>query len=375
MIMAWVEVRGTRYRGLYRNAEGQRQPGKTFDYRHEAQQWAEEQERVALGAAPTSTDASVLFRDYAARWLRRRTGITRDTIRQYTTTVELIAADLGDYPLHALTRDVVESWAGTLDANELGAAGRNLRVKVLRMITKQAILDGLIAADPTAGVKRRPAELKARRQFLADDQIEDLLTAAADPQWGNSRNGGRRITLPEPGELITALLLAVDTGLRWEEIAGLCLDAITRDGNDFVVEVRRTVNRRSELRNDTKNHKPREVPVTSTRLAVVLRQQIRVARLARGPEGLLLARPDGTPLRYETWQRVHLAGAVKQAGIPTLTGWHDLRHTFGSRLAERGVPTNTIATLLGHSDEDVTRLYMHSSTRATLRAVMREALA
>src|SRR5437899_5404928 len=36
--------------------------------------------------------------------------------------------------------------------------------------------------------------------------------------------------------------------------------------------------------------------------------------------------------------------------------WHDLRHTFGTRLAEAGCSEATIASLMGHSDPQTTRL-------------------
>ena len=35
--------------------------------------------------------------------------------------------------------------------------------------------------------------------------------------------------------------------------------------------------------------------------------------------------------------------------------WHDLRHTFGTRLAEAGCSEATIAALMGHSDPAATR--------------------
>ena len=39
--------------------------------------------------------------------------------------------------------------------------------------------------------------------------------------------------------------------------------------------------------------------------------------------------------------------------------WHDLRHTFGSRLAQAGVPILTIKELMGHPQITVTMRYAH----------------
>ena len=52
--------------------------------------------------------------------------------------------------------------------------------------------------------------------------------------------------------------------------------------------------------------------------------------------------------------------AVKSAGIEWAT-WHDLRHTFASRLAMEGQSESTIATLLRHSSTALVRRYAHLS--------------
>jgi integrase len=60
--------------------------------------------------------------------------------------------------------------------------------------------------------------------------------------------------------------------------------------------------------------------------------------------------------------------ACRLAGIRDLH-WHDLRHTFGTRLAEAGCSEATIAELLGHSDPQTTRRYKHATERAKRAAV------
>jgi len=54
--------------------------------------------------------------------------------------------------------------------------------------------------------------------------------------------------------------------------------------------------------------------------------------------------------------------ACRLAGIRDLH-WHDLRHTFGTRLAEAGCSEATIAELMGHSDPQTTRRYTHGTDR------------
>ncbi len=60
--------------------------------------------------------------------------------------------------------------------------------------------------------------------------------------------------------------------------------------------------------------------------------------------------------------------ALKEAEIENFR-FHDLRHTFGSRLAQSGVDINTIAKLMGHKDLKTTKRYIHHTTDSLRRVV------
>ena len=60
--------------------------------------------------------------------------------------------------------------------------------------------------------------------------------------------------------------------------------------------------------------------------------------------------------------------ACKKAGIDGVT-WHTLRHTFASRLVNRGVDIVTVQQLLGHSTITVTMRYTHTNLDSKRTAV------
>lgn len=60
--------------------------------------------------------------------------------------------------------------------------------------------------------------------------------------------------------------------------------------------------------------------------------------------------------------------ACKKAGIEGVT-WHTLRHTFASRLVDRGVDIVTVKELLGHSSITVTMRYTHTNLESKRAAV------
>jgi len=50
--------------------------------------------------------------------------------------------------------------------------------------------------------------------------------------------------------------------------------------------------------------------------------------------------------------------AVDRAGLRRVT-FHELRHTFGTRMAAAGVPLRTIQHWMGHADAKTTQVYAH----------------
>ena len=108
---------------------------------------------------------------------------------------------------------------------------------------------------------------------------------------------------------------------------------------------------------DTKMCLPRDVPL-STRAIKVLRTRPRNIK---------------SPKVFYEWNRNSHLGkawrhAVKSAGIEGLR-FHDLRHTFASRLVQRGIDLITIKDLLGHSSVRVTERYTHSNKTLKKAAV------
>jgi len=73
--------------------------------------------------------------------------------------------------------------------------------------------------------------------------------------------------------------------------------------------------------------------------------------------GYVFAKNDNEPLNQTTCLR-RLKRLCKKVQLRNI-GWHTLRHTFASHLAQRGVPIMAIKDLLGHADIKTTLRYSH----------------
>ena len=128
-------------------------------------------------------------------------------------------------------------------------------------------------------------------------------------------------------------------------------------GQDVKVEVRPN----HVLIPKSKNGKPRTIPLSNVAKDIF-------ADLLGDEAGFdyVFANPDtGRP--YTNVGKA-FGAACREAGIQDLT-FHDLRHTFASRLREAGVDAITRRDLLGHSTVEMSDDYTHSSAESRLRAV------
>ena len=99
--------------------------------------------------------------------------------------------------------------------------------------------------------------------------------------------------------------------------------------------------------------------------ADVRQVMLELSRENRASDYLFVNPDTGQP--YQDLKK-GFAEACRKAGIIDLR-WHDLRHTFGTRLAEAGCSEATIAQLMGHTDPKTTRHYTHGTDRAKREAV------
>lgn len=141
------------------------------------------------------------------------------------------------------------------------------------------------------------------------------------------------------GDLRDIVIALLDTGGRKGEITALKWDQI-----DF--QNRRILIRRPKVDNES------YVPMTKRLYAVLFKRfQKRESEMWVFPSPRNLKRPRNS---------LHKAfdAAVVEAKLEDVT-LHTLRHTFASKLAQRGFSIQKIANLLGHSDVQTSMRYSH----------------
>jgi integrase len=107
------------------------------------------------------------------------------------------------------------------------------------------------------------------------------------------------------------------------------------------------------LRSIGKRNRERVVPINHS-LLQLLRQTWKIRRDLK----FIFARPNGHPISSGGFTGAFSVTRM-QCGFGDDFTPHVLRHSYATRLAEQGVPIETIQLLLGHSSRRSTPIYLH----------------
>jgi integrase len=195
----------------------------------------------------------------------------------------------------------------------------NRELAFLKNMFTMAIKWGKASENPMKQV-RLFREDNGRTRFLAEDEEAHLL-ACCGPY------------------LRPIVITALHTGFRKSEL--LCL---TWADVDFV---RQTLTVRAAY---TKNGETRSVPMTA-----VLTDTLKAIRINAAPTAPVFRTREGQPYRHIS---TAFGTAMRRAGVMDFT-FHDLRHTFASRLVMEGVDLTTVKELMGHKHITMTLRYAH----------------
>jgi len=143
------------------------------------------------------------------------------------------------------------------------------------------------------------------------------------------------------------LLTAYNTGMRYSEVLNLKWSDINFDEGFITVT-------------ETKNSKYRTIPINETLKKTLLNMNEKTVR------NYVFVRENGEPVKDI---RKSFDNAIKKSCINKFV-FHDLRHSFASRLVMKGVDLITVQQLLGHSSIVMTERYSHPSSKHKMDAVL-----
>lgn len=286
------------------------------------------QERLTLREVGDAYIAHV--RDY----LRRKPS----TVQDYGIILGKAESGLPKKAIDALDADDVAGFIAAMQAEGLSPKTINNRLNFLHGLFNFAVRRGWAHSNPVAAVERpRSGDVDPDIRFLDREEIEALLAAVPDDRLG---------AVERP-----LYVVATMCGLRQGEL--IALRWLDVDWNANVIRVRRNYTR-GRFGKPKSRRSTRSVPMPR-RVAVELRRLHGNSSFTADTD-LVFAHPEtGSP--YDASKmRKRFKDAVAAAGIRPIR-FHDLRHTFGTRMAGAGAPLRTIQEWMGHRDYKTTEIY------------------
>ena len=225
----------------------------------------------------------------------------------------------------------------------------------LRAALAKAVQWKLIQSSPMDLVKRSRLDRSPSARFLTQDEETCLRRALADREerirsnraqgnkWRTERGYPNLASLQDrhfADRLHPMVLFSLHTGLRRGEVFSLDWDCVDLDRATLMVRG-----------NNAKSGHTRYIPLNSEALQILRKWRTDLGEA----NGLVF--PGNAGQQLNNVRRSWL-GVLAKAGIKHFR-WHDMRHSFASRLAMAGVDLNTIRELLGHSDYQMTLRYAH----------------
>jgi integrase len=283
--------------------------------------------------------------DYIADY-QRRGGKSLYTV-QSVINAHIIPA-LGDIPVAKLTRRRIEQWQDELskappmvrtrpgEPQKRREMPSGIKGERQRKSSSNRVLTALKAALNHAYDSRKVASDEAWRPVKAYREVDAVrIRYLNDDESRRLVNASDTVLRP----LVQAALL---TGCRYGELCALVVTDYNPDAGTLHIRI-------------SKSGKPRHVVLTDEG-----RIFFDTATAGKKSDDMILTREDGEPWAKSHQQRPFKA-ACKNAKIGDMT-FHELRHTYASRLVMNGAPLPVVAAQLGHSDTRmVEKHYGHMS--------------
>ena len=244
----------------------------------------------------------------------------------FEVSLKTIAAFFGNVYLRDITVKHIEEYRDAQKKAGLSDGTINRRMACLKGMFNKAIAWDLADTNPVKKVKFKK-ETNQRIRYLEEAELTKLL-----------ENSSPRLQ--------AIIKFAVNTGMRKGEIQKMKWQDVDIEKNMITIP-------------ETKNGYIRYVPINQTVRDVL----ISVPKHKDSPF-VFGDKRTGKPYNF----RKAFQTALENSEITDFR-FHDLRHTFASYLAMRGVDLNTIRELLGHRSIAMTLRYSHLSKDHKMRAV------
>lgn len=276
----------------------------------------------------------MLFKDMAKLYLEEHSKVNKKSYPSDCHVMVRLQQTFGEKALSEISLQDVERFKGRV-AQEVSVATVNRHLALLSGVFNKALAWKKTKDNPVSGVKKFK-ENNERVRYLTEEEEIRLKAVFPEEHWSKVE-------------------IATNTGLRRGEQINLKWTEVNFYARTITIR-------------DSKNGEKGYVKMND-----------RVLEILRNPpsrlkcEWVFPSKNGDTPINANNFINRVFNPALRGAKVSDFR-WHDLRHTFGSRLAMASVDLRTIQELMRHKAIKMTCRYTHLSPTHTLEAVNKPCL-
>lgn len=348
---------------------GRRVRGSTKTWRRGVAEEYEKAERIklerALAGLPTEDNRQRIatVKQLTDAYLERAKVTTPKTAASFTAgCLKHINEHLGSLILPDVTESVItgymrkrqkEGASGRTINGELGELARAIGHTWKVLWPRIPKLEQRHDVGKALTTEQERALIAAAERMAAGQDKHDI--KSRDGRVFQQRTGARGVMMP------TLIRLALLTGMRAEELTSLRWHQIDMEAKTITVGKAKTAAGRGRV-----------IPLGEEAMMALESHLSWWAKRFGAAKPELCVFPFGSPQPSDPTRPIGtIAGAWESLRTEAKVDcrWHDLRHTFCTKLAERGVSESTMLALMGHMSRRMLETYSHIRIAAKREAV------
>ena len=283
------------------------------------------------------TGQDLRFDEWADRWYENhKDNITATTQEGYKYTLRILKDHFGRRKLSEIKAMDIEQFLKKLRRDGKSDSTLAQCRGMLYQIFNKAAANDIILKNPVAYADKMRKQPKKRKEAYTADEVRILLR-----------------DLPE-NKIGWSIRLMLCTGMRGQEMLGLEPRHIAKDGSSINIEQAVVRIKGSVAIGEPKSQDSyRTIPVPDN-------VQCCARLLRENADKFIWESPKkpGSPCNPSYFSKLFKEAVGAVEGVRVLTP-HSCRHTFISQMQALGVSMETIQSIAGHADMDMTRHYLH----------------
>ncbi|MFA6990164.1 MAG: site-specific tyrosine recombinase/integron integrase [Candidatus Gastranaerophilaceae bacterium] len=278
-------------------------------------------------------------------YLEVERNLSAHTVKAYFMDVQKFLEWLKSTPPEKASHQMIKLYLADVQNYNYSKTTMARKIAALRTFYRFLYRERIVESNPADNI-RSPKTAKTLPNFLTENEIEEIFESINTDSPAGFRN-----------RTIFELLYA--TGMRISELSGLTFGSLNIEENEITVFGKGSKERIVLISNRVKT------------LLIKYLEEVR-SKFVCDEEKIKETTPvfinnTGYKLQQRSIRRL-LAEIARDLKIPKKVSPHVFRHSFATKLLEKGADLRVVQELLGHASISNTQIYTHVSTERLKQA-------